>query len=316
MDDEGGGQLVVEGWVNNVDNRVLVRLNTSTVEGVGSNTLGIGASVNITIGADHVVTLEETFPGSYANLSEPIFGAVGESYQLNIQLMDGSVYQSEVETIPEPVALGSIKDEFIENRGVTDDDVPFVSYSHDIFVALENTPQQHFVRIETRGWSNLRVDYEFEPAGPLTCWQLQDPINREVILASNNGITGNFYDRKVANIPVDFRASYVVDVFANAMSREAFTFWTEAQRQLNRGGGVFDPPFAPIISNIRNVDDPDELVLGYFHAYSQTMNRYCYSRVGLQGNFEIPIIPNSVTLCTDIHAPAVFELPFDDAICP
>ena len=101
------------------------------------------------------------------------------------------------------------------------------------------------------------------------------------------------------------------------MSLEAFAYWEQARVQLARGGGVFDPPFAPVVGNIRNVNDPSEVVLGYFHAYSQTMSRYCYGREGLAGAFEIPIFPNgSTTLCTDYYAPAVFELPFDDGICP
>lgn len=315
-DDDQGRQLVVEGWVNNVNDIVVVRLLTSTVSGVGENTLGAGATVSIVTGSGRRVLVEEFTPGLYATLADPLAGEVGESYQLEIQLADGRSYESEVVTIPEPLAFGQIRDEFVENSGTTDEGVEFVNYAHDIFTELRNTEEQHFVQLIARGWSNLRVDYEFTPAGPLTCWQRQDPVNREIVLATNTGLSGDFYESLVTRVPVDFRGNYVVEITANTMSAEAFAFWSEAKAQLDRGGGVFDPPFAPVVGNIRNVTDPEEVVLGFFHAYGYSSSRHCYSRLGVPGQFRIPIIPNSVTLCTDIYEPAVFELPFGDEICP
>lgn len=310
------GQLVVEGWVNNVDEVVVVRLATSTNDGVGENVLGKGATVTITDGAGIVYLLDEPIPGTYATLSEPLLGTVGESYQLDILLENGRSYTSESVTLPAPVQFGPTRDIPVENRGLTDQGVPFVNYSNNIFTTLENTAEEHFVQLNTRGWANVLVDYQLEAAGPLSCWQIRTPATREIILANNAGVIGEMYEIEVNNISVDVRANYVMELFANSMSREAFVFWSEAQRQLERGGGVFDPPFAPVVGNIRNTQNPNEIVLGYFHAYAQTMTRYCFSRLGVPGEFEVPIIGPTV-LCTEFYAPAVFELPFDDEIqCP
>lgn len=308
---EAEGQLVIEGWINDVDEVVFVSLGTSTSDGVGENTLGVGAIVTIADNSGNTSLLDEVFPGLYATVSDSLMGVVGESYTLNVFLKDGRSYASDPVTIPTPVEFGETRDEPIESRGLTDDRIPFVSYSNDIFTQLRNTADEHFVQIETRGWANVRVDYQLEAPGPLTCWQIRDPVKREITLATNSGINRDAYEIEVTNVVVDSRMNYIIDIYANAMSREAFVFWSEAQRQLGRGGGVFDPPFAPVVGNIRNVDDPEEVVLGYFHAYARTMTRYCFSREGVPGNFEIPIVGASV-LCTDFYAPAVFELPFDD----
>ncbi|MDW3195944.1 MAG: DUF4249 domain-containing protein [Cytophagales bacterium] len=317
LDQDVTRQLVVEGWIDDVNDLVVVRLSTSTINGVGENTLGGGARVTISTGSGEIFLLEEAIPGVYATLSESVRGVVGESYQLNIESGDGRMYESTMETLPNPVSIGLTQEELIETRGTTDDGTPFVSYFHDVFTALENTLDQHFVRFETTGWEKVLVDYELVPAGPLDCWQFQNPINRDVILATNAGISGNTYETKVANVPIQFRTNYVVEVVANSMTSEAFAYWSEAKRQLNRGGGIFDPPFAPVIGNIRNVNDPTEAVLGYFHAYSQDMTRYCYSRDGIPVQFEIPVFPIGVTtLCTEHYAPALFELPFDEGVCP
>lgn len=309
-------QLIVEGWINDVDEVVVVRLGTSTADGVGENTLGPGAIVTIVDSSGKTVLLDEVIPGVFATVSDSIMGVVGETYTLNVFLRDGRSYESEGVTIPEPVQFGATRDEPIVNRGFTDDQIPFVSYSKDIFTELQNTPEDHFVRIETRGWANVRVDYPLEAPGPLQCWQIRDPVNREIILANNAGVNVDAYEIEITNVPVDVRMNYVVDLFANSMSREAFVFWSEAQRQLGRGGGVFDPPFAPVVGNMRNVDDQDEVVFGYFHAFAQTMTRYCFSQVGIPGNFEVPILSLTV-LCTDFYAPAVFELPSEtEGLCP
>ncbi len=309
--EEAESQLVVEGWINDVDEVVFIRLGTSTPDGVGENILGVGAMVTIADNSGNVVLLDEVFPGLYATVSDSLRGVTGETYTLNVFLQDGRSYASESVTIPMPVQFGETRDVPIERRGFTDERIPFVSYSNDIFTELTNTTDEHFVRIETRGWANVRVDYDLVAPGPLSCWQIRDPVNREITLATNTGINRDTYEIEVTNVPVDSRMNYIIDIYANAMSREAFGFWSDAQRQLGRGGGVFDPPFAPVVGNIRNVDDPEEVVLGYFHAYSRTMTRHCFSREGIPGNFEIPILPPNV-LCTDFYAPAVFELPFDD----
>ncbi len=310
------GQLVVEGWINNVDEVVIISLGTSATDGVGENVLGPEAIVTIADGTGKTVLLDEVFPGLYATVSDSLRGDVGGAYTLNILLKDGRSYVSETVTIPAPVSFGETRDVFIENRGLSDEGIPFVNFSHEIFTELENTTSEHFVRIETQGWANVRVDYGFEAGGPLSCWQFRDPVAREITLASNSELNTDFYEVEVINVPVDVRGNYIVQLAANAMSRDAFFFWSEARRQLERGGGVFDAPFSPVVGNIRNVNDPNETVLGYFHAYAQTMTRHCFSRLGVPGRFDIPILSPDV-LCTDFYAPAVFELPFEDEnFCP
>ena len=241
-------------------------------------------------------------------------GRTGDTYQLMVTLANGEQYESTRVTLPESVGLGNTFDEFIENRGTTDNGTPFVTYSHDLFVQLENTEQLHYVKLESTGWARRRIDYGFEAAGPLECWEFINPIDRAVVLTNNTGIVGDFYPWRLVNIPVDFRGNFIAEIYADAMSLEAFAYWEQARVQLARGGGVFDPPFAPVVGNISNVNRPEEIVLGYFHAYARTMTRYCYSRLGVPGQFDIPRI-TVPTLCTDVYAPAAFELPFE-GICP
>lgn len=318
-----GGQLVVEGWVNDVDSVHVVTLSTSSFDGVVENTLGRNAQVTITaMESDQVYVLNEVFPGRYETIPGELRGIVGHSYRLDIQLANGETYASDAVTIPEPVAIFDTEVVLIENRGTLDNGAPFVQYSHEVFVDIENTEEQHYVRIESQGWAQLLVDYGlcdeilggFGIPGDLSCWQFRETIESNINTATNGGVNSDIYRVSGVVIPFDFRAGYVAEIFVNSMSLEAFTYWQSALTQIQRNGGIFDPPFPPVVGNVTNRNDDSAPVLGYFHAYAQSFGRTCFERTGIPGMLEIPIL-DCMTTCEDFWAPAVFDLPFDDAIC-
>ncbi len=322
-----GAQLAVEGFVNDVDEVFTVRLRTvSTFDGVEVNALGSNAQIQIVSGSEEIIHLQEVSSGVYRSDSAALTGMVGESYTLRIQLANGESYVSSTETIPEPVNIGESRVDLVENRGEDDDRVPFVQYSHNIFTTLENTAEDHFVRVVTSGWARVQVGYplcggfgggDSGPAGLPVCWARRNPITREITTITNQGLARESkYEVLAGNLIADTRDKLVAEVSANAMSSTAFNFWEIAKVQTQSTGGIFDPPFAPIVGNIRNVNDPDEVVLGYFHAYAKTTTRVCVDRQFIPIDVEIPIIDCNNT-CIRFYSPATFELPFDESeVCP
>ncbi len=319
----GGQQLVVEGWVNDVDSIHVVQLSTSSFDGIGDNILGTNAQVFITsMDENREYPLTEVFPGRYETISHVLPGEVAQSYQLNILLANGQSYQSDIVTIPEPVQITNTEVALLEERGEMDNGTPFTQYSHEVYLDLENTEEDHFVRIVSQGWAELKVDYGlcdevlggFGIPGELSCWQFREFIESDINISTNIGITNDEYRVLGVEVPFDFRARYVTELFVNSMSREAFAYWAAAGIQLQRNGGIFDPPFSPVVGNISNLNNVSQPALGYFHAYSQSMIRTCFERTGIPGQLNIPIL-DCLTTCEDFWAPAVFTLPFDDEIC-
>ena len=49
-----------------------------------------------------------------------------------------------------------------------------------------------------------------------------------------------------------------------SLTKSAFQFFDLLQNQLNIQGNIFDPPPAKLGTNIINLDNPDEDVIGYF----------------------------------------------------
>ena len=63
-----------------------------------------------------------------------------------------------------------------------------------------------------------------------------------------------------------FQTKYMVAIEQISLTKEAFSFYSLLNNQISIDGDIFDPPPAKISGNIINLDNPDEAVIGYFHA--------------------------------------------------
>lgn len=316
-------QLVVDGSVNNLNEGSWVKLSTSTsgLDAVGSNTLGQNASVSI-IHEDRAFAYEEVEPGSYFLSPEVLQGRVGETYSLRIVTSDNRIYESEQVTIPEPVEIVSSRAALVELDSETDNGLAFIEYYHDVFVEFANGSNDQFLKIDNKGFAEVFVDYNLPfcgftqelprgPAAGLNCWSLRDPISSEIQLTSNVGLDRNGnYEAKGVRVPFQYRARYVTTLTAHNMSAGSFSYWEKVQRQLESVGGPFDPPIEPLIGNLRNIEDAEDVVLGYFHAYGSSVENTCFDRFDVPDNSTVPIIPfPCLTTCAEFWAPATFDDP-------
>ncbi len=63
-----------------------------------------------------------------------------------------------------------------------------------------------------------------------------------------------------------FQTKYMVAIEQLSLTKDAFSFYKLLNNQISIDGDIFDPPPASISGNIINLDNPDEAVIGYFHA--------------------------------------------------
>ncbi len=320
---ETTSQLVVDGSINNLADGNWLRLSTSTpgLDAVGSNTLGQNATVFL-VHEDQSYAYEEVQPGNYFLAPELFQGQVGETYHINITTDNKRTYESDKVTIPEPVEITSTRTALVELISETDDGTPFTEYHHDVFIEFANDSKDQFIKIDNRGMAEVFVDYKLTecglntelprgPAAGLNCWSFRDPISRDIQLTNNIGLikTEN-YEAMGVRVPFQYRARYVTTLTANNMSINSFNFWRNVERQLRNSGGPFDPPTIPLPGNVQNMEDSDEIVLGYFHAYGTSIAHTCFDRHDVPENAEIPIVPPPCLItCEEFWAPATFEDP-------
>ena len=256
--EEGEQRLVVQGEITSADGPYQVVLSYSgnyskLVDGVTE----FISDAYVCIHDDHgnCSELFEDTRGIYKTLDNGFKGEIGHSYYVEIILPNGKRYLSEPELMIRPPEISRIYAEYHEE---TDLD-PEGFY---VYVDVEDPSDQvNFYKWETVSW----YLYSWDP-----CWRRVpdfSPFNIE----SDKNINGNKIARQLVKIvPYNGRLPYVVTTYQLGLSEPAYNFLKNLNDQINLTGSIFDPPPTFIWGNIKNVEDPDEIVLGYFIAAGTT----------------------------------------------
>lgn len=240
---EGDRLLVVEGWLSNEPGPHYVKLTyTQAYFDASAPPVASGAAVSLLDDAGLEVLLEEFEPGLY---SYPDSGIVGNTYELDIRLSDGSHFRSKPELLRVPVPILEIYWD-IDPNGPSE--------------FLEQDPEQIYrVLIDT-----------FEPPGLGDNYRWRTYVNGvfkndpfDIFVTNDDFVDGNAI---IGFSPVNdlFFLGDSVTVVQERISRQAREFLELVQSQTAFVGSPFDLPPAPIKGNVRNVnrDEPD--ALGYF----------------------------------------------------
>ncbi|MEP1096203.1 MAG: DUF4249 domain-containing protein [Cyclobacteriaceae bacterium] len=313
----GESQLVVEGYISNQPEVYSVRLTTlAELNGITTNTLGANAVVTISeLDGPSVQLVETSIAGRYQTIAGQIVGKIGKAYQLDIKLSNGEEYQSSLEVIPAPISIASIEAEFVEKFVEQSNGVNRLVY-HDINIEVENTEATHYLKVENSGWAKVEVGYGLcDPPPPwrTQCWQFREPGNA-IKLSTNQGFSLSNYMINAVSIPIDFKHEYIAIVQLKAMSSDSYNFWNKLGDQLDRSGGLFDRPFAPVVGNIVSTNDALS-ALGYFHAYAVTDEIVCYDRADIRVAVSIPRI-GCLQQCVEIWGPIATYADVTQILCP
>ena len=304
--------LVVEGYINDQMETYVVKLATlSGLDRAGSNTLGQNATVEVGDSDGTRWRFTEGIPGTYELAPGSLRGEIGSSYQLFITLENGDEYRSSIETIPARVnTLGGeavFSEEFIEQQNGT----TLRSVGHDIILDIENKSERQFFIVENQAWAEVEIGYGdcffSSPAGPSICWSFRETIvNNEVTIGTNANLGTDTYKTQAITVPFDSKLQYIAIIKVHSMSSANYSFWQSVNDQLQRDGGIFDRPIAPIVGNIVNTTTSTP-ALGYFHTYSTSEEIICFDRSDVEGSVNIVGPIACPVLCTEVWAPATFN---------
>jgi len=254
------------------------------------------ARVTITTSSGEVQRLaEQDTSGVY--FTAPAFrGEVGGKYRLQITLEDGRQYESaEIELLPVPeidsisITYGSQK-MISEANSLLDQSGFFIrSYLNDP-ASEENAflvNWDYTYKIVTH--PELATAYddvgcECWVAAPkqccAICWVEEDVPDFAVVSDRlNNGSSAAQHD--LFFLPVMSKMLFekiYLKVSIASLSKDSYLFLKAIYDSRYGQGGLFDPTPNTVPSNVRNVDDDAELVLGYFYASEvKTLSRFIYA---------------------------------------
>jgi hypothetical protein len=103
-----------------------------------------------------------------------------------------------------------------------------------------------------------------------TCYIPDDLSGNQILIFNGRETTESSLQRfpAIRDIPLNhfFATGYYLTVLQQTLSPAAYNYWDQLRENANPGGGLFDPTPGTVSGNIQNLDDPEELVLGFFYA--------------------------------------------------
>ena len=267
--------LVVDGSITTGAGPHTVHLSKSV--SLEENNVPItGASVSFEEENGNIVDLFEAASGSYQTSS--IVGETGKKYKLRF-VHGGNQYESSWETIFPSHEIDSVYFE-VQTIGTTDREE-------------DQTGVQLFIDSHGSEDASKYVRYEFEEAWKTTvtypsyrdyigedvtqatndpryfCFKYDEPTG--INIASSDGLSSNRISKHKLlfiigrNERLTVRYSLLVKQYS--MGEREYSFWKSLQDTNEELGSLFDTQPSNIPSNIVNLSDPDEVVLGYFSAW-------------------------------------------------
>lgn len=269
--DNEEGQLVVYGRITNGTLGNEIAISRSTRSGLPPRSVS-GAQVELVDSEGNSGRYIEDEEGIYI-FDGTLRGVPGESYYVRIRLGDGSVYESVPETMPELSARDTLKYELQEIDEISNEGVSTTRSVITIFADTEVFSHRTDLFIK---W-NIEEVYSFQQAFlPLhnfpfydrkTCYIREELEQQRVLLYDGSQLRAtSINDQRVADrtIDDDFRGIHYFNYIQQSLTAGAYNFWNGLDQNVNRVGSIFDQPPGALSTNLFNVNDPDEQVLGYF----------------------------------------------------
>lgn len=259
-----GGQLVIYGMVNDVDESQSVQISRTNL--LGFNPKGEdGASVTLLTQDGRRLRYSNTGNGNY--ILADFKGTPGQSYSLEI-FIGKELYVSTVQTMPSILAVDSLEFRFgREPLSTGAEEGVFVVSATSKIPESEKSGFFRWTAVETYQWQRTWLPCAgLCPPPPDPCYitDLMDP-NRINLFDGSNTRTRQT-KQEIAKRAVDnsFVGIFYVSLKQHSITRDAFEYWRKIDLIVNNRGSLFDIPPAPVHGNITNKDYPEEIVLGFF----------------------------------------------------
>lgn len=217
---------------------------------------------------------QDVYEGYYET-TDGYKGEIGRSYVLQIITSEGKLYSSLPETIRRVPEIDSLSvhsvtlattNQFIDRKGLEirshfkdfEEDDYYYWTSNGIF-EIKTFPELFRPR-----FSSVPVP---KPCCS-ECWKTEK-ADRSVRIYDDRLTNGNYTVVPVAFIEDDgirLMEKYLLRIYQHSISKEAYQFYRLVDQQSKIAGSIFDPPPATVRGNVISLDNPDELVIGYFFA--------------------------------------------------
>lgn len=277
--------LVVDALLTDEEAPATVRLSRTFRETGQKPAMVEGAVVSIMDEQDNISGLTEVTPGLYMTDPLQFRGVKGKTYRLMITTADGKQYESDSCPL---LPVQELDDVWFERDIEVPADGSQPAPGLRIFVNSSGTKECDYLRWTYREWWKFSVpdpkmfdyinDSTILPVSRVNqvCWGSQS--SGDILIQPVPDPPGNILLKK----PVFFldpsasnriQIRYCAEVRQMSVSAREFEFWNLMDQLEKSGGDIFDRQPFQIFSNIHNINDPREQVLGYFQVSGVSSKR-------------------------------------------
>ena len=237
-----------------------------------------GAEVGIEDEKGNLLFLRPLGNGSYQETIDPGSGIsinIGDAYRLRVETPDGASYSSDWETLRDVPRAERLHFSLITRQVLNEVnnlvDQNYIQFSVSSPLLPPGSEDPAFLKWDFEGCYQLRETPPSGPGNARTCY-IKEPLNlaNVVIVDGNNAGSTELEQFLLFEDILDsrFADGYYLTAYQKSLSPGAFRYCDQGRQASLRQGGLCEAPDGPIRSNIRNDDNPDEQVLGYFSAES------------------------------------------------
>jgi hypothetical protein len=278
--------LVVDGLITDANTSYSVKLSRTFQVQNSTPAMVSDANVSITDNGGNNINLGNKGNGIYKTDSLDFTGMVGRTYTLHITTKEGNEYISDpcsMQSVPDIDSVYFAKDQELVNNGTQTQEGLSIYLDSK---AGDNNQYYRWAYEET--WKFKVPDpkkFNFNMAdSSITsvanikefCWKNRK--SDEILIYSNySGQAG-----PIKKKPINFIASnqsdrllieYSILVKQYSVSKNEYDFWNNLKQVNESGGDIFASQPFPVISNIHNINNPKEQVLGYFQVSAVNQKR-------------------------------------------
>lgn len=298
--------LVIEGGITNNPGPYSIRLSLTSPIEQPFKVQKIpyqGCKITILEKGGNSELLTESEPGVYQTASGGIQGQAGKEYGVSVITPEGKVYETGFERMEEAVDIDSVYAELIIREDL--DYVyglPGIQFYVDTEVPQDRETYFLWNLIETYKYE---ADYKFYALFyfGIFYYQSLDADSIAMITGLNydtlytcwgNEYVGDYYIGKTSNLavsaisrqPLHFVSTaskklsirYSILLQQYSIGKEAYYFWKNIKEQITEENFLYTKQPYNVAGNLKNKNNPEELVFGYFTVASVTTKRIYINR--------------------------------------
>ncbi len=277
--------LVVEGMITNENTDYEIKVSRSMDFYSNEDNPEFGVKVEVIDDLNNTYSFHEVDPGVYSSELSGLLGEIGRKYKLLLTTKDGNNYESNFEELKQTPEIDSLYWRLIKSNNQD-------KYGNSgIYIYIDSHDPTNNTRYYRWEWNETwEVRSPFKKTGyPSNCYKSASSKTIQV------GSSDHLATDVIQKFPLFFISNgsnklfykYSVLVKQFSLTKEAYVYWARMKETRENVGTLFDPVPSKVIGNIKNINNPAEPVLGYFHATSIKEKRIIVDRYDLPLNLEI-----------------------------